>query len=411
MSRNLRIAIISHMYPSVIRPTSGRFIHEHVKALQAAGAQVRVISPVPWTPPGMARLNKKWADYSAVAGLVENYDGINVARPAYATPPHPLNFVGAWSMAARLRWSWKKLMAGFDCDLIHAHTITPDGFAACKLAKSLRLPVICSARGSEVHTTPKESAMVHRMTRWALRQTDGMIAVSHALAEEAANIAEAEATLKPKVIYNGVGENFKTAGDRLASRRKLNLSAAAQIILFVGRCERDKGLGELLQASGDFSRLNPKAELVIVGDGGARSELELAARCEPFDTRVHFVGQVGRDGIGEYLQAADIFVLPSYGEGMPNALLEAMAAGLPCVATHVGGIPEAIQDGVNGILIPPKSAGAIAGALKKIFSAPDLSRDLGAAARRTIADKFSWPANAHAHLEFYEQVIAKFHRR
>lgn len=368
---------------------------------------MRVIAPVPWTPPGMNRLSKKWADYAATANGQEIYDSVNVSRPAYATPPHPIHFIGAWIMAAWLKLSWEKLMSGFNCDLIHAHTITPDGFAACKLAKSLRLPLVCSARGSEVHTTPKESAAIHCMTRWALRQTDGMIAVSSALAQEA--VAIAGNTLKPKVIYNGVGENFQTAGDQLALRQKLNLPTAAQIILFVGRCELDKGTGELLQAFGEFSRINLHSELVVVGDGGARQTLEMETQQQPFGSRVHFVGQVGRKEISEYLQAADIFVLPSYGEGMPNALLEAMAMGLPCIATMVGGIPEAIQDGVNGLLIPPKSPTAIVVALKRITTDSGFARQMGVGAAQTVKDKFTWPANAKAHLAFYEEVITKFH--
>ena len=403
----LKVAVISHLYPSLTRPTYGRFIHEHVRALQDFGVAVRVISPVPWTPSGMKRLSKKWADYANAAGSVENYDGVQVSRPAYVSPPHPLHFAGAWSMAARLRWSWRQLMSGFDCDLIHAHAITPDGFAACQLARRLHRPVICSARGSEVHTTPNESPIFRRMTQWALRRTDGMIAVSSALARDAVGLAGG--TLSPKVIYNGVAEYFPKADDRAAIRRSLNLPETAQIILFVGRCELDKGAEELMKAFAEFRQRDPAAALVYVGDGSARVQLQALASQGQFGGRVHFAGQVGRAEIRQYLQAADIFVLPSHGEGMPNALLEAMAAGLPCIATAVGGIPEAVQDGVNGLLIPPKSPAAIVAALQRINDVPDLAGQLGRAAIHTVKNKFTWQANAQAHLSFYEKVIAQFH--
>ncbi len=401
----LNIAFISHMYPSLTRPTYGRFIHEHVKSLQALGVAVRVISPVPWSPPGMGLLKRKWRDYEQTANESGFFDGVEIRHPTYFALPRPLHFLGGIGMAAGLRSSWDKLMTGFRCDLIHAHTITPDGFAACRLAKSLRLPVICSARGSEVHSTPKESAAFRAMTRRALRQCNGMIAVSRALACEA--VALAGETLRPKVIYNGVSETFQSAGNRPAIRRKLNLPESGQIILFIGRCELDKGAGELLQAFAEFNRRNTNAQLVYVGDGSAREELHATAR-QQFGGRVHFIGQVGREEIHQYLQAADIFVLPSHGEGMPNALLEAMGAGLPCIATSVGGIPEAIQDCVNGLLIPSKSPAAIAAALEKITRSPELATRLGAAAARTVKDKFTWQANAAEHLKFYEETIARW---
>ena len=404
----LKIAVISHMYPSRVNPVHGQFIHAHVKALQAQGAAVRVIAPVPWTPPGLGWLRRKWAEYSAIAGKVEDYDGVRVVRLPYITPPRPFHVIGGRTMAVSLRRAWEKIMADFACDLIHAHTVTPDGFAAVKLGKDLGRPVVCSARGSEVHEIPRQSPTIRRMTRWALQNCDGFIAVSHALGQTAVELADGP--LQPEVIYNGVAENFSSAADAKKIRRQLGLPETAKIILFVGRCERDKGMDELLEAFAKIVRRYPEALLVVVGDGGARSEMESAVRCAAFGDRVRFAGLVGRNEIPLYFQASDVFVLPSYGEGMPNALLEAMAAGLPCVATHVGGIPEAVQDGVNGILIPPKSAEAIAGALEKIISAPDFARGLGAAARRAITEKFSWPANARAHLKFYEQVIAKLHR-
>jgi len=404
----LKIAVISHLYPSPARPTYGQFIHAHVKALQAQGVAVRVVSPVPWTPPGLEKISRKWADYAASAGRVEDFDGVRVARPAYFTPPSPFHVAGSWTMAVSLRRCWKKLMDGFKCDLIHAHTVTPDGFAAVKFGKKLGLPVVCSARGSEVHEAPRCSPTVRRQTRWALQNCDGFLAVSRALAQTAVELADGR--LQPAVIYNGVAENFSAGADTRKIRRQLGLPETAKIILFVGRCERDKGAGELLGAFAAIARAEPAALLLVVGDGGARTELESTAK-SAHGSRVRFAGLVGRDKIAGYFQAADVFVLPSYGEGMPNALLEAMAAGLPCVATRVGGIPEAIQDGVNGILIPPKSAPAVVQAVGKIFAEPDFARNLGRAARATVTNKFSWQANAANHLKFYHKTLESWTKR
>jgi glycosyltransferase involved in cell wall biosynthesis len=402
----MKVAIISHMYPSVSRPTYGRFIHEHVKALQELGVQTRVIAPVPWTPPGMNLLKKKWRNYSRSVAEDTIYEGIEVRRPAYFTPPQPLHFTGGWGMATSLGWSWKNLMSGFDCDLIHAHAITPDGLAACRLGQKLGLPVVCSARGSEVHLIPKESSVFLKLTRWTLQHCDEMVAVSGALAREAVHIAGEQ--LRPNIIYNGVAGSFRPASDRKRVRQELNLSEPAKIILFVGRCEWDKGVNELFRAFEIIHGLHPLTELVLLGSGGAQRDLQLKAQSESWGEQVHFIGTVGRDQIARYLQAADIFVLPSHGEGMPNALLEAMSVGLPCVATTVGGIPEAIQDGENGLLVPPQCPTAIAMAFQRILESADLGLKLGAAAEHTIKRQFTWHANAEQHLALYQRVMAAY---
>jgi glycosyltransferase involved in cell wall biosynthesis len=403
----LKVAYISHMYPSAVRPTYGQFIHDHVKAVQQSGVEVRVIVPTPWTPPGLSRLRRKWSQYAAFAGKTEQFAGVEVFRPAYFAPPRPLQHLGAWGMAASLQRHWRQGGADLACDLIHAHAITPDGFAACQLARRLGRPVICSARGSEVHQTPRESAVVRRLTRWTLQHCDAAIAVSGALAQNAADLAEGR--VQPRVIYNGVAEDFQTVTGRSAARRQLGLPEAAQIILFVGRCEMDKGAGELLEAFAAIAAQFPAAQLVLAGDGGARPELERRTRSKNWGTRVRFAGLVGRAQIGSYFRAADVFVLPSYGEGMPNALLEAMAAGVPCVATRVGGIPEAIEDGVNGLLIPAQSGSAVASAVHRLLDSPAFAAQLGAAAQGTIRRRFTWSANAQSHLQIYAEVLRDFY--
>jgi glycosyltransferase involved in cell wall biosynthesis len=240
------------------------------------------------------------------------------------------------------------------------------------------------------------------MTQWLLGNCDAALAVSHALARDVAVLAGGR--VQPKVVYNGVTEDFHPAANRHQVRQQLGLPKAARIILFVGRCEMDKGAGDLLRAFRSIAAEEPSAVLLFVGEGGARQDLERHA-----GSRVLFAGHVGRERITLYLQAADIFALPSHGEGMPNALLEAMAVGLPCVAARVGGIPEAIEDGVNGLLIPMQSPADIAAAVNRVFKSPDLAARLGSAAMRTVKERFTWNGNAREHLAIYEETIRKYH--
>ena len=398
----LNVVCISHMYPSASRPTNGGFIHAHVKALQAAHINVHVLCPVPWVPPGLARFRKQWRAYADAAVDTAALDGVPVTRVPYFTPPHPLHFIGAWTMAGALQREWAHQLADCNCDLIHAHTITPDGYAAGRIGKKLGLPVICSARGSEIHTTPNESKVLRRLTRRALANADGLIAVSSALADTMWALAPHR--VRPEVIYNGVADCFHPPTDKAAAKAALHLPPTTWVVLFVGRCELDKGTAELINA---FAQLNARdARLVIVGDGGARHQLAALALAGGISDRVLFAGEVPHGNITRFLHAADVFVLPTYAEGMPNALLEAMATGLPCIATKVGGIPEAITDHWNGILVSPKRAAEITHALREIKSLPHIAAMLGRHATQTVAKKFSWSANAARHLTCYQQLLA-----
>lgn len=399
----LKVAILSHLYPSTPSPTHGYFVHEHVRALRELGVDARTIAPVPRVPRLLRAWRRKWMTYDAIARDTDSFEGVPVVRPDYFTPPSPLHFAGAWTMATRLAGNWPNFWPDFRCDLIHAHNVTPDGFAALRLRRRVGTPVVCSSRGSDLHTVPKESRIFRALTRSTLNRLDGLITVSRALARDA--LALAPGIPAPRVIYNGVAPAFQHLPAKADARRRLGLPSDARVVLNVGRCERDKGLGELLAA---FASLpDPTTRLVLVGDGSARSAFETETRERRISDRVTFAGPANRARIPEFLAAADVFALPSYGEGMPNALLEAMAAHLPCVATAVGGIPEALDDQVSGLLVPPRSADALGTALRRLLDQPEFGQRLGDAAARAVASRFSWEANARQHLAFYREILAR----
>ncbi len=127
-------------------------------------------------------------------------------------------------------------------------------------------------------------------------------------------------------------------------------------------------------------------EALIIGGGRREAEMRQLAQELGLAGRVHFLGQ--RPDIPDLLGALDIFVLPSHSEGVSLALLEAMAAGLPVIATAVGGLPEVVTDGVNGLLIPPQDPEALAQALARLLDDPALAKKLGENARRHVEEKF-----------------------
>ena len=183
-------------------------------------------------------------------------------------------------------------------------------------------------------------------------------------------------------IYNGIDpERYRPGPEGQGVRRELGLTPDAFLVGVVGRLDPIKDHSTLLRA---FSRLGaaPDARLLVVGDGPGRARLESEA-----GEGVIFLGD--RREVPELLRALDVFVLPSRNEGISNTILEAMATGLPVVATRVGGNPELVEDGLTGVLVPPGDAAALAAALEGYRARPEAGRAHGEAARARVLERFA----------------------
>ena len=171
------------------------------------------------------------------------------------------------------------------------------------------------------------------------------------------------------------------------------------LVVFAGRCSESKGIFDLLQAALQLRREIPKLRIECAGDGDL-DEVERAVATMGLADRVRVHGWVEPRRRDELLARAGIFVLPSHAEGLPMGVLEAMAAGCPVIASAVGGIPDVIEDGVNGLLIPAGDTQALAAAMRRLIDDPDFARKLGGAARATIAARYT----TEPMLERLEQV-------
>ena len=160
------------------------------------------------------------------------------------------------------------------------------------------------------------------------------------------------------------------------------------LVAFTGRLCEQKGIFELLQATVGLRREFPDLRVECAGDGDL-DEVERCVNSMGLASNVRLLGWIGRRRRGELLARASVFVLPSHAEGLPVSLLEAMAAGCAVVATSVGGIPDVVEDGFNGILVPAGDSQALERALARLIADPDLAREMGQAARATIANRFT----------------------
>jgi glycosyltransferase involved in cell wall biosynthesis len=211
---------------------------------------------------------------------------------------------------------------------------------------------------------------------------------------------------KVRVVPNGVDlARIDAARPGPEVRRDLGLPEEVPVVGLVGRLDHwGKGHKELFTALAQLKERWP-CQALIVGGGRRMEEIKQAAADLGLAGEVHFLG--ARQDVPDLLQAMDIFVLPSYSEGVSLALLEAMAAGLPVIATAVGGTPEAVTDGVTGLLIPSRDAGALAEALERLLSDPALAKNLGENARKAVAEKFSLERLDREINEIYGELLEK----
>ncbi len=223
-------------------------------------------------------------------------------------------------------------------------------------------------------------------------------------AHTSANLEKYEKIPRAKIetIPNGIdGSVFDIRIDREAKRRELGIPADATVLGIGVRLSAQKGLTYLVQALPEVVGRFPRVVLVIAGEGPLEQDLRNEAEGLGLGGRVKFIGP--RVDVPELLQVFDLYVLPSLWEGLPMVLLEAMAAGCPIVATGVGGVPSAIEDGVNGLLVPPRDPAALAHAIVRVLGDETLRRRMGQAGKQVFGERFS----AEKMTRRYEQLYRR----
>jgi len=283
--------------------------------------------------------------------------------------------------------------------VIHGYLFGPNLFAA--LAGRLAgVPVVVVAkRNVDAFETPRQV----RAQRFAHRLATHVTAVSEAVAGSAVALGVPRARVT--VIPNGVDAGrFDRPAPADAARRALGADAAP-LVGSVGCLAPRKDQGTLLDALARLAGRGIAFRAALVGDGPERAALETRAAALGLAGRVRFLGE--RDDVDALLPGMDLFVLSSREEGIPNALLEAMAAGRPCVATAVGGTPEVMRGGETGWLVPAADPDALAGALAEALARPDEARRRGAAAARAVRAEHGIEAMVRRHEEFYERAVAE----
>ena len=232
-----------------------------------------------------------------------------------------------------------------------------------------------------------------------IQRLDGFVVVSHRMREELINAGFDPA--KIALIHNGVDTHHFAPHRETVGTAATGHPGVATVVT-VARLSAEKGIPVLLEAWRLVEERLPEARLLLVGDGPQRRDLQAQAGGLGLNGSARFVGEVS--DVLPYLKASDVFVLPSRSEGMPNALLQAMAVSLPCIATNVGGIPELIEDGVNGWLVSAGDSRALAEKLLAVLRDAGERRRRGTMARQTVERHFSMDRMVERYLAVYHEL-------
>jgi len=402
--KKIRILVLSHMYPKITDPVNGVFIHEQIKTLSKMGHQIKVISPIPLTP-RILQTNPRRRAYRQTP-LFDLLDGIPVYYPRYLRLPGQwFHGPSCYTMYLGIYNAVKKMIRDFKPNILHTHTATPDGYVGLILRNNIHLPFICSLRGSDINIYPYQDLLTLRLTKKVISYANQLITVSNALKIEAEKIAIPKREIQ--VIYNGCNIKKFTLNieSRITIRKQLNIPADHIILIFIGHLIIEKGIRELIESFIALSLKNQNLHLIIIGDGPEKYFLAQRIFQAKLQKKCHLIGQQLHDKIPDLLNASDILILPTYNEGLPNVIMEAMACSLPVITTRVGGIPEIVKNGKTGILINKKDALSLRGSILKLIQNKQERVKMGVNGRKIIEQKFTQEQGAKRIEEIYEKFI------
>jgi glycosyltransferase involved in cell wall biosynthesis len=283
--------------------------------------------------------------------------------------------------------------------ILHTHEFSMNtiGLAASRLTG---IPLVATVHGKSYYAERFRRRLAYRVVGKFAGQ---MVAVSDDVRDLLVQRVGVPAG-RIRVVSNGVPVDHKPSHARLSTlRRNLGLNGQIRVVGTVGSLYPVKGHKYLIDAAVHVVRRCPDVTFLLVGRGGLREELEAKAISVGVAPYIRFLGH--RDDVPDLLGVCDLFVLPSLSEGMPLALLEAMAAGVPSVATRVGGVREVIEDGRSGVLIPPGDSQALAESIIRLLEDRTLARQMGEYAREVVARRFSLTKMVLAYQGIYADLL------
>lgn len=398
--KKINVTLVTTSFPRFQGDSAGSFVYQFARGLADQGCDVLAIAPHDAnTDPNTswAGLKIHFCKYFPVKWQSLAY-GSGIIGQLGQNPLRILQFPFLLSALIAAAWRVRK-----QTDIFQTFWMI-SAWIALKIKGIRGGPVVARLSGSDIYFT--RFCILSGIVRNTLNQADAIICQDQAFSNQLVSIG-----IQPDkihVIPNGIDLASFKPSDKTQARTQLRLSPKKLLVLTIGGLSPHKGHEYLLEAIPEILRTIHDVEFIFIGAGDMRSKLSHLVWQLKLESHVRFMPMQKSDNIPLWLNAADIFVLPSLSEGTPNVLLEAMACGLPCVASKVGGVPELIQDGENGLLAAPKSSAELAEKILELIHNPSLREKLGRNAHDTISRNFrTWEIQSGALKRLYENILSK----
>jgi teichuronic acid biosynthesis glycosyltransferase TuaC len=392
-ARRLRVLAVTQLFPNSETPMLAVYNRLQFTALaELCDLDVRAV--IPWFPG--ARLVARWSVAGRCVAIPaeEDLDGLRVRHPRFLMLPKLGASISPALYAASL-WPEVRALKG-SVDVVLGCWAMPDGVAAVMLARLLGAAAVVKVHGSDLNVAPNNK-LVGQVMRWVLPRADRLIAVSRPLAEKAMALGvPAERVVQ---VRNGLNRDVFKVRDRAEARSRLGLAPQGRWILYVGTLDRTKGVVDLIEAFTRLAPEHPDLHLALVGQGPEDGRCRALASRYP--GRVAVPGVLALPDVAQWMAACDILTLPSWNEGTPNVILEALASGRRVVATSVGGIPDILTSTALGEMVPAQNVPALAEALSRGAYTPYDPAAL------TSAAPYGWRENAARVLEVLQAAAAE----
>jgi glycosyltransferase involved in cell wall biosynthesis len=391
----MKVLLFTSHYPASDSPTRGTYNRNTFGAL-AKHCEARVVGAIPFW---YQKHNKE----HLFRVQRESGFGIDASFQTYWTIPSATPVHGA-AMFASLYPLMRKVRREFAYDIILATWAYPDGVAAALFADGAGCPLVTTVLGSDVNELPNHRALRPQIA-WGLKRAQRVVSVSAAMGEKVVELG----VPRDRVVvqHNGVDGSEFILRSQAEARARLKLDPGRPIVLYVGNVKEEKGVRVLVEAIAPLTRrLGQKdVELCIVGSGELSEPLKARSKELGLSGNIRFCGRQLHTEIPHWMSAADVFCLPSYREGCPNVILEALASGKPVVASRVGGIPELLHE-QNGVMPPAGDSEALADGLSQA-----LGRTWDPAALRASVEYLSWDAVGETYRDLLTMVVREWRER
>ncbi|MEZ5050568.1 MAG: glycosyltransferase family 4 protein [Saprospiraceae bacterium] len=410
----MKIIFLSTCYPQKDKLYNGIFIHRQAKALQELGIEVHVIQPVNWFPPlGLHVLHPYWSKgWSQLQQMEHEVEGVKIHHPKmFIKMPSRYFPEDNWELMGRSVGRYINTHTELkNADWIYAHFLCHEGYAGVFASSLTGIPLAAIARGDDVHAWPETNSSLVKNLNVVFREAELLLANSKQLAEDTKHWFEKDINRDVQIVYNGVDNTsffpVTNQSERNRLRIKFELPLDKNLLICVATPVVLKGWIELLDAIQQLGNQFDEWKLIAVTpDWQFKEALNLGEEIARRGIQDYFIEKVAvpPSEMGELYRAMDAFVLPSYNEGISNAVVEAMASGLPTVTTNVGGHSEFIRHDENGILIPPRNVTALKESIGKIIHNEKFRNNLSREASKVKSILGSFNDNATGLLKFLKR--------